>query len=436
MTNGTIERKKFLFVSWESLSGDLAWQVKREGHAVKVYIKREGDKDVYEGMLDRVEEWEKSVDWADVVVFDDTGFGEHADRLRKAGKLVVGGSAYTDRLEEDREFGQAEMKGVGMVTLPAENFTSFDEAIKFVKENPGRYVLKPSGQISSEAKGLLFIGEDEDGKDLLEVMMHNKRVWSKKIARFTLQKYAAGVEVACGAFFNGKEFVQPINMNFEHKRLFPGELGPFTGEMGTACYWSDPNNMFNATLGKMKESLAQSGYVGYVDVNCIATSKAIYPLEFTCRFGYPTISLQMEGIQTPMGELLYRMAKGESFQFKTKRGFQVCVVIAVPPFPYDDKATYAVYKDSSIIFKRREGDGIPEGVHLGDVKMEENDLHLAGDSGYALVITGAGTTMDEARRQAYARIRNILLQNMYYRTDIGERWSQDGDRLHTWGYIH
>jgi phosphoribosylamine--glycine ligase len=44
--------------------------------------------------------------------------------------------------------------------------------------------------------------------------------------------------------------------------------------------------------------------------------------------------------------------------------------------------------------------------------------------------------MDEARRQAYARIRNILLQNMYYRTDIGERWSQDGDRLHTWGYIH
>jgi phosphoribosylamine--glycine ligase len=421
MTNGTIERKKFLFVSWESLSGDLAWQVKREGHAVKVYIKREGDKDVYEGMLDRVEEWEKSVDWADVVVFDDTGFGEHADRLRKAGKLVVGGSAYTDRLEEDREFGQAEMKGVGMVTLPAENFTSFDEAIKFVKENP---------------KGLLFIGEDEDGKDLLEVMMHNKRVWSKKIARFTLQKYAAGVEVACGAFFNGKEFVQPINMNFEHKRLFPGELGPFTGEMGTACYWSDPNNMFNATLGKMKESLAQSGYVGYVDVNCIATSKAIYPLEFTCRFGYPTISLQMEGIQTPMGELLYRMAKGESFQFKTKRGFQVCVVIAVPPFPYDDKATYAVYKDSSIIFKRREGDGIPEGVHLGDVKMEENDLHLAGDSGYALVITGAGTTMDEARRQAYARIRNILLQNMYYRTDIGERWSQDGDRLHTWGYIH
>ena len=29
--------KKFLFVSDESLSGDLAWQIKKEGHDVKAY---------------------------------------------------------------------------------------------------------------------------------------------------------------------------------------------------------------------------------------------------------------------------------------------------------------------------------------------------------------------------------------------------------------
>ena len=31
--------RKFLFVSWESLSGDLALQIKKEGHEVKIYIK-------------------------------------------------------------------------------------------------------------------------------------------------------------------------------------------------------------------------------------------------------------------------------------------------------------------------------------------------------------------------------------------------------------
>jgi phosphoribosylamine--glycine ligase len=24
---------------------------------------------------------------------------------------------------------------------------------------------------------------------------------------------------------------------------------------------------------------------------------------------------------------------------------------------------------------------------------------------------------------------------MYYRTDIGDRWAEDSDKLHTWGYL-
>jgi len=43
--NGNIEPKKFLFVSLESLSGDLAWQVKKDGHEVKAYIKAKSDED-------------------------------------------------------------------------------------------------------------------------------------------------------------------------------------------------------------------------------------------------------------------------------------------------------------------------------------------------------------------------------------------------------
>jgi phosphoribosylamine--glycine ligase len=29
----------------------------------------------------------------------------------------------------------------------------------------------------------------------------------------------------------------------------------------------------------------------------------------------------------------------------------------------------------------------------------------------------------------------VLIPNMYYRTDIGDRWVEDSDRLHTWGYL-
>ncbi|MDD5317926.1 MAG: phosphoribosylamine-glycine ligase, partial [Candidatus ainarchaeum sp.] len=31
---------------------------------------------------------------------------------------------------------------------------------------------------------------------------------------------------------------------------------------------------------------------------------------------------------------------------------------------------------------------------------------------------------------------NIMIPNMFYRTDIGERWVRDSDLLHMWGYLY
>ena len=421
---------KFLFVSEESLAGDLAWQIQKEGHDVKSYVKSETDKDVCDGFFEKVTEWEKHVEWADVVVFDDTGFGKKADELRKSGKFVVGGSVYTDRLEEDREFGQEEMKRVGMLILHHWDFTDYDEALKFIEQNPGRYVYKPSGPGGSDYKGLLFLGKEEDGKDIYEILRSNKKVLSKKIKEFQLQKFASGVEIAVGAFFNGNDFIYPINVNFEHKKLFPGDIGPFTGEMGTLMFWSSPNVIFKSTLEKMKEDLKRSGYVGYIDINCIANARGIYPLEFTARFGYPTISIQEEGVTSAWGEFLYAIAKGEQYDLKVKKGFQIGVVCAVPPFPYADQSEMDIYKDLSIIFKKPN----VEGTHLGDVKLVDGSWHVAGNTGYVLVVTGSGITVEDARKQVYGRLDNILLQNMFYRTDIGLGWHEDSDKLQTWGF--
>lgn len=429
--NHNFPKKKFLFVSDESLSGDLAWQIKKEGHEVKVYIASRKEKDVYNGFLDKVTDWKSHVKWADIIVFDFIGFGEEAERLRKRGKLVVGGSIYTDKLEEDREFGQKEMGKIGMSVLPHWDFDNFNEAIEFIKKNPSRYVFKPSGNTSSY-KGILFLGNEEDGNDIIEILQQNKNLWARKIKKFQLQSRVVGVEVAVGAFFNGKDFIYPINVNFEHKKLFPGDIGPYTGEMGTLMYWSPQNSIFKETLLKLKDKLAKSGYVGYIDINCIANSKGIYPLEFTSRFGYPTISIQIEGVTSEWGEFLYKLANKEQFELKVKKGFQIGVVVAVPPFPYKDKKEVYTYKDLSILFKKPAMDGI----HLGDVKLVKNIWSVAGNSGYALVVTGSGITVEEASEQAYKRLNNIMLQNMYYRTDIGAKWKTDSDKLQTWGYLY
>ncbi|MEK6847182.1 MAG: phosphoribosylglycinamide synthetase C domain-containing protein, partial [Nanoarchaeota archaeon] len=193
-----------------------------------------------------------------------------------------------------------------------------------------------------------------------------------------------------------------------------------------------PNALFNNTLTRIKEELAKSRYVGYIDINCIVNAKGIYPLEFTARFGYPTISIQMEGVVSEWGEFLHKIANKEKVELKTKKGFQIGVVVAVPPFPYDDKKESFIYKDLSILFRKPNLDG----VHLGDVKMVSGVWSIAGESGYVLVITGSGITVEDSRKQVYQRLKNIMLQNMYYRTDIGAKWESDSDKLHTWGYLY
>ncbi len=772
---------KFLFVTFEALSDDLAWQVRKEGHEVKFFVQSVNEKDVGDGFIEKVDDWERHKDWADVIVFDDIGFGNVADKLRREGKYVVGGSPYTDKLEDDREFGQEELRSVGVNTLSSWNFTSFDEAVEFVRANPDRYVIKPSGRAQNE-KELLFVGEEEDGKDVVQVLEHYRRSWASKIKVFQIQKYASGVEIAVGAFFNGKEFVQPINVNFEHKRLFPNNIGPSTGEMGcyddktevltqkgwkpfrnlakedeictlnpgthvieyqrpfaivtfrhhkklisirnrtldilvtpdhnmyvksqqdarkarnrfkfvkakdlesqcvikrtgtwigteqevfvlpsveighyegrqvvlhqsgereipmdrwlaffgiwlsdgyataggdnhqvgvaqkvgakaqgirkllssmpfdftaeesqfychnkqlwsflvqfgsapdkfvpdfikhlsprqikiflhwlalgdgtmmrngfrifytssrkladdlqelllkigrvgtlrsrrrrsnvwivdhyadasrvqyeviervrkldswidrrdtktvnyagvvycasvknhimyvrrngkaywcgnTSIYWTKSNPVFESTLLKMKERLSASGYVGYVDINSIANNKGVWPLEFTCRFGYPTISIHMEGVSSEWGTFLSELAQGKDPLLKVKKGYQVGVVVAIPPWPFEDEKAFRKYSEgATILFKKQN----PSGIHIGEVKLEEGDWHIAGRSGYALVVTGSGPSMSEAISDAYENVKNVMIPNMFYRDDIGQRWFTDVDMLLSWGYV-
>ncbi|MFH0819445.1 MAG: phosphoribosylamine--glycine ligase [bacterium] len=431
-----LEKKKFLFVSYDALISDIAWQAVKEGHEVKYYIDNKLERDIADGFVPKTDNWRKEIGWADIVVFDDVlGMGKWANEVRKKGKPVVGGTPYTDQLEDDRAFGQEELKKAGIVIIPYETFTSFDEGINFIKQNPARYVFKPSGE-AQNLKLSLFVGEEDDGKDVIQVIEAYKKIAAKvkSIKVFQLQRRVSGVEVAVGAFFNGQEFVYPINVNFEHKKLFPGNIGPSTGEMGTAMFWSEPNKIFNSTLKKMEPKLKKEGYVGYIDLNCIVNNYGIYPLEFTARFGYPTISIQQEGILMPIGEFLYQLATQKFTRFRTKGGFQIGVRIVTPPFPYgaDIKILEQHSREAVIIFKKPNNS---EGIHIEDVKLVNDEWVLTGTSGVSLIVVGYGQTMKQTQQQVYYRIKNILIPNMYYRKDIGDRWFEDSDKLHAWGYL-
>jgi phosphoribosylamine---glycine ligase len=74
-------------------------------------------------------------------------------------------------------------------------------------------------------------------------------------------------------------------------------------------------------------------------------------------------------------------------------------------------------------------------VHIEDAKLVDDQWLVAGSAGVPLTVVGTGPTMKAAQQQAYSRVKNILIPNMYYRDDIGDRWSEDSDRLFSWGFL-
>jgi len=423
--------RKILVISNFGVSEELCRRFICEGNQVKFFIKDPHSKDIGDGILKKVASWEPHVSWADLIIFDDANFGRIAEELREDGKAVVGPCLYSDKLEMDRGFGQEEMKKAGMTVLPDWNFTSLKEAEAFVAKNPGRYVIKPSGKAQDE-KALTYVGKSDDGADVIAMLQNYQKKWGGKIHEIQVQTFAKGVEVAVGAWFNGKDFILPAFVNFEYKKLMNDDLGPNSGEMGTMGMWLDHCPLYDETLKKMVPAMRASGYSGYLDINCIATKEAIYPLEFTPRFGVPTIWLQMEGIKSKMGDFFEAMGTGKRFNLDTERGVQICVVVAVAPFPYEDPEAFKKYSaDKELEIKAPKMDGI----YLSDVKKVDGRYKLAGNSGYACVCVGKGLTMEEAKEEVYKRVKSVSLPDAFYRTDIGHRWHKDRDKLQAWGWF-
>jgi len=95
-----MQKKNFLFLSYDALINDAAWMVVKEGHNAKFYIENKKYQAVGDGFIPKVSSWRDHLQWADVVIFDDVlGHSTLADEVRQKGKLVIGGTPYTDRFE-------------------------------------------------------------------------------------------------------------------------------------------------------------------------------------------------------------------------------------------------------------------------------------------------------------------------------------------------
>lgn len=240
---------------------------------------------------------------------------------------------------------------------------------------------------------------------------------------FVLMEHLVGVEVGVGAYFNGREFMTPVCIDWEHKRFFPGDLGELTGEMGTLVSYRGGERLFAATLAKLAPRLRESGYFGYINLNTIVNDRGIWPLELTCRFGYPGFAILQALHREGWDDLFRRMIAGDEMTFPTYDGFAVGVVLTIPPFPYL-RNDLDVGRGLPVLFRTPPSEEDRRHLHLSEVALEGEQLITTGMSGYVMVVTGRGDTVTAARESAYRRVDKVCIPNVRYRNDIGERFQR------------
>lgn len=417
---------RFLGVTETCDLGALYLRLVGAGHEVKLSITEPLAQGTLANMVTRTQDWRGELDWIraagpeGIILFEavSEGFGSLQDALRAEGFNVVGGSAFGDRLENDRAFAQRVLADLGFPAGHVREFSDGAEADAFLRDRPGRYVLKFSGPDHASSDN--YIGQHRDGRDVRLMLQARLRQHQGASTTFILMDHIDGIEMGVGAYFDGIRFLMPACLDWEHKRFFAGDLGELTGEMGTVATFDRTRIFFDRTLALIAPHLREAGHVGYVNINTIVNEAGIWPLEFTCRFGYPGFAV-LDPLQAlDWGELLQTMALGQGRTIPVHNGFVVGVLLTTPPFPYsrkeiDEPVGLPIHFADTLDADDRRN------LHAGEVGMDSDQLVTSGLYGWTMVATGVGGTIAEAQAKAYARARRVFIPNSRYRLDIGSR---------------
>jgi phosphoribosylamine--glycine ligase len=421
---------------------DWALRCAAGGHQVKMFS-RQADKrgpDVGSGMIERVEDFNPWMRWADIVFCsDNTKYIARIEQWRREGVLVIGPTQQTANWELDRMLGMKVFKDHGFDLPDYREFSDYDKALAYVNKEQRAFVSKPCGD--EPDKTLTYVAPSARG---LMYMLERWKRQQKLKGKFILQEKVSGVEMAVTGFFGPAGWARGWTENWEHKKLFPKDLGPGTGEMGTVIRVVKRSKLAEKTLVPLTDLLHQEGYCGAIDVNClIGEAGEVWPLEFTMRPGVPLFQIQQALIDGDHAEWLRDLAEGRECNppwiYDT---FAVGIVMVIGDFPHSHATNKEVVGVPIYGVNRFNRDSIhPSMVMMGEVWQDIDGKLVktpgwvtAGD--YVLTATGIAETVQDARNKALRALDPLkeTPASPFWRHDIGNRLAKEFPLLQERGY--
>ena len=352
------------------------------------------------------------------------------DQLLSLGIPAFGPVAAGARMEGSKRFAKEIMDAAGVPTGKAEMFTDAAKAKAALPSYGLPVVVKADGLAAG--KGVIVAETTEQAEAAIDDMLVANKFGAAG-AEVLLEEFLHGEECSILAMVDGENAVL-LPSPQDHKRIFDGDKGPNTGGMGAyspaPVVTSDKLPMIKEKIimpvvrELKKRGITYRGilYAGLMvnDENAnphgpIAKSgSTVNVVEFNARFGDPETEAVLPRLGGSFATALLHAATGclkdEDIVVKPEAAATVIISSAGYPGSYEKGKEMSGFEAAAaagaLVF------------HCGS-KAVDGKIVTAG--GRVLSVTGMGATLREAVDTAYAGVKEISFDGMFYRKDIAHR---------------
>jgi phosphoribosylamine---glycine ligase len=340
------------------------------------------------------------------------------DAFRQAGLAIYGPTRAAARIETSKIFGKKLMAARHIPTARYKAFTDLDRARKYVVSARFPIVIKADGPAFS--RGTYVAGDLAEADHALDLIMSEK-IFGESGRSVVVEEHLSGQEVSVHAFCDGRGAVlfPPAQ---DHKRIGTGDTGPNTGGMGAyaPAPWLDHDLLARAQAQVVEPILAELAsrscpFTGTLYPGTIVDSGDIRVLEFNARFGDPETQAYMRLLDCDLLDILNACAHGQrigdGIVWSTKTALTVVLASGGYPGRYETGLPIT---------------GVEAAEALEDIVVFHAGTRRAADrlvtsGGRVLSVTAVAGSLAEAQQKAYAAVKLIGFEGMYYRTDIGDK---------------
>ena len=332
------------------------------------------------------------------------------DVFKANGLRLFGPSKAAAQIECSKQFAKDLMHKYEIPTAAYATFEDFDAAWEYVKAGSLPTVLKYDGLAAG--KGVVIAETLEQAEEALRDMLQDEKFGKGKVV---IEEYLEGPEFSLLCFVNGTD-VYPMPVAQDHKRAFDGDEGPNTGGMGAYTELpfiteEDLEYAMNKIMRPTAAAMVEEGcsFCGVLYGGLMKTKNGIKVIEFNARFGDPETEVILPRMTSDICQVFCDVADGKQPTITWNEMATLGIVLASKGYP-------GSYEKGYVIEGTEDVDGSI--YHMGTA-LKDGKYVTSG--GRVMIVVCQAPTLREAQQKAAAEVAKIKCENLFHRTDIGDK---------------